>query len=73
MQKPLISLQDSYLEKLKQGKTAVTMRLVTGAEIKGIVRGYDNFTVILLADGHEVLIYKHALSTVSSEEPVLAI
>lgn len=73
MQRSATSLQDVYLEKLMKAEKVVTIKLVGGMEIRGKVGGYDNFTVILLAAEQEILIYKHAVSTITTEEPVILV
>ena len=70
MAQPTVSLQDSYLERLRQTRSKVTLKLVTGTDLEGIVQGYDNFTVVLLVEDQEVLVYKHALSSVIAPEGV---
>ena len=58
------SLQDLFLNALRRGKTPVTMFLVKGVKLQGIVTWFDNFSVLLRRDGQSQLIYKHALSTI---------
>ncbi len=61
-----ISLQDSFLKKVKGDKKAVTFYLMNGVPIEGKVKGYDNFTIIVeeKKTGKDALIYKHAISTI---------
>ncbi|WP_258360491.1 RNA chaperone Hfq [Moorella sulfitireducens (nom. illeg.)] len=70
MNKTQGNLQDLYLNVLRRDNTPVTIYLVNGFQLKGIVRGFDNFTVILDADGKQQMIYKHAISTVMPSRPV---
>ena len=58
------SLQDLFLNTLRRGKTPVTMFLVKGVKLQGIVTWFDNFSVLLRRDGQSQLIYKHAISTI---------
>lgn len=58
------SLQDLFLNALRKGKTPVTMFLVKGVKLQGIVTWFDNFSVLLRRDGQSQLIYKHAISTI---------
>lgn len=58
------SLQDQFLNALRRSKTPVTMFLVKGVKLQGIVTWFDNFSVLLRRDGQSQLIYKHAISTV---------
>ena len=58
------SLQDLFLNHLRKTKTPVTMFLVKGVKLQGIVTWFDNFSVLLRRDGQSQLIYKHAISTI---------
>lgn len=58
------SLQDLFLNALRKSKTPVTMFLVKGVKLQGIVTWFDNFSVLLRRDGQAQLIYKHAISTI---------
>ncbi|UUL83469.1 RNA chaperone Hfq [Sphingomonas qomolangmaensis] len=58
------SLQDQFLNALRRTKTPVTMFLVKGVKLQGIVTWFDNFSVLLRRDGQSQLIYKHAISTI---------
>lgn len=58
------SLQDLFLNALRRGKTPVTMFLVKGVKLQGIVTWFDNFSILLRRDGQSQLIYKHAISTI---------
>lgn len=65
MTKQQINLQDSFLNQVRKENIAVTIYLVNGFQLKGNVKGFDNFTVILEMDGKQHLVYKHAISTIS--------
>ena len=58
------SLQDLFLNALRKSKTPVTMFLVKGVKLQGIVTWFDNFSVLLRRDGQSQLIYKHSISTI---------
>ena len=58
------NLQDMFLNSLRRGKTPVTMFLVKGVKLQGIITWFDNFSVLLRRDGQAQLIYKHAISTI---------
>ena len=60
-----LNLQDVFLNQARKEKVPVTMYLTNGFQFKGIVRGFDSFTVILDCDGRQNLVYKHAISTVT--------
>lgn len=70
MSKNQINLQDAFLNQLRKEKTPVTIFLVNGFQIKGIVRGFDNFTVVVELEQRQQLIYKHAISTIAPLKPV---
>jgi len=60
-----INLQDVFLNQVRKEHIAVTIYLTNGFQLKGMVKGFDNFTVILDTDGRQQLVYKHAISTIS--------
>jgi len=70
MSKNAINLQDIFLNQVRKDKLAVTIYMTNGFQLKGVVRGFDNFTVVLESEGKQQLIYKHAISTVSPIKPV---
>lgn len=59
------NLQDYFLNRVRQEKVPVTMFLMNGFQMRGTVRGFDNFVVILDSEGKQQMIYKHAISTVT--------
>ncbi len=63
------SLQDNFLNQLRKEKIPVVVYLTNGVRLKGVVKGFDSF-VILLKEANEQLIYKHAVSTIVPEKPV---
>jgi len=60
-----INLQDVFLNQVRKEHLPVTIYLTNGFQLKGMVKGFDNFTVILDTDGRQQLVYKHAISTIS--------
>ena len=64
------NLQDLFLNQARKEKLAVTMFLMNGFQLRGVIRGFDGFTVILDSDGRQQMIYKHAISTVVPAKPV---
>lgn len=64
------NLQDTFLNHIRKNKTPVTVFLVNGVKLQGIVTWFDNFCVLLRRDGHSQLVYKHAISTVMPVAPV---
>ena len=65
-----MNLQDIFLNQVRKDKIPVTIFLTNGFQIKGSVRGFDNFTVVIDTDGKQQLVYKHALSTIIPVRPV---
>ena len=64
------NLQDQFLNFLRKNKTPVTMFLVKGVKLQGIVTWFDNFSILLRRDGQSQLVYKHAVSTIMPSQPV---
>ncbi len=64
------NLQDVFLNHLRKQKTSVTVFLVNGVKLQGIVTWFDNFCVLLRRDAHSQLVYKHAISTIMPSSPV---
>ncbi len=70
MSKTTINLQDTFLNQIRKENVPVTIFLVNGFQLKGTVKGFDNFTVILEVDGKQQMIYKHAVSTITPSKPI---
>lgn len=68
--KQTVNIQDSFLNQLRKEGTFVTIFLLNGFQLKGLVKGFDNFTVLIESDGKQQLIYKHAISTFAPSRPV---
>jgi len=64
------NLQDVFLNNIRKAKTPVTVFLINGVKLQGVVTWFDNFCVLLRRDGHSQLVYKHAISTVMPSSPV---
>ena len=64
------NVQDVFLNHIRKQKTPVTIFLVNGVKLQGIVTWFDNFSVLLRRDGHTQLVYKHAISTVMPSMPI---
>ncbi len=64
------NLQDSFLNQARLERLNVTMFLMNGFQLHGVVKGFDGFTVILDSDGKQQLIYKHAISTIVPPRPI---
>lgn len=62
----VINLQDSFLNQIrKENNLPVIIYLINGFQLRGVVKGFDNFTVIIENDGKQQLVYKHAISTIT--------
>lgn len=65
------NVQDVFLNHVRKNKTPVTVFLVNGVKLQGIITWFDNFSVLLRRDGHTQLVYKHAISTVMPGAPIM--
>ena len=64
------NLQDTFLNTVRKSKIPVTIFLVNGVKLQGVITWFDNFCMLLRRDGHSQLVYKHAISTVMPAQPV---
>ncbi len=64
------NVQDVFLNHVRKSKTPVTVFLLNGVKLQGIITWFDNFSVLLRRDGHTQLVYKHAISTVMPGAPI---
>jgi len=64
------SLQDTFLNSVRKSKTPLTIFLVNGVKLQGVVTWFDNICVLLRRDGQSQLVYKHAISTIMPSQPV---
>lgn len=64
------NLQDAFLNQVRKQKTPLTIFLVNGVKLSGVVTWFDNFCVLLKRDGMVQLVYKHAISTIMPSQPV---
>lgn len=58
-----VNIQEQYLNQLRKDHMSVTVFLINGFQLRGIIKAFDNFTILLEADGKQQLIFKHAIST----------
>jgi len=70
MNKVNINLQDVFLNQVRKEHISITIYLVNGFQLKGNVRGFDNYTIVLDNDGKQQLVYKHAVSTIMPMKPI---
>ena len=64
------NLQDQFLNYVRKNKVPLTVFLVNGVKLQGVITWFDNFCVLLRRDGHSQLVYKHAISTIMPGGPV---
>ena len=67
-----INLQDAILREVKRDKVPVTLFLMNGFQLRGTITGFDSFVVVLVTDGKQQMIYKHAISTLAPMKPLKA-
>jgi host factor-I protein len=64
------NLQDIFLTQVRRDRLGVTLFLMNGFQMRGVVSGFDAYTVVLMTEGKQQIIYKHAISTIVPERPV---
>ncbi|MCD7845151.1 MAG: RNA chaperone Hfq [Oscillospiraceae bacterium] len=64
------NLQDSFLNQARRERMPVTLFLMNGFQLRGTIRGFDSFVVMVDSDGKQQMIYKHAISTVAPAHPL---
>ena len=67
-----LNLQDAILKEVRRDRVPVTLFLMNGFQLRGIITGYDSFVVVLVTDGRQQMIYKHAISTLAPMKPLKA-
>ena len=67
-----INLQEAILKEVRKEKVPVTLFLMNGFQLRGFVTGFDSFVVVLVSDGKQQMIYKHAISTLAPIRPLKA-
>ena len=70
MNKQSNNIQDIFLNNARKTKTTVSIYLVNGFQLRGIVKGFDSFTVILDSEGKQMLIYNHSITTITPSTPL---
>jgi host factor-I protein len=68
--KQTINIQDTFLNQLRKENIAVTIYLVNGFQLRGYIKAFDNFTIVIDSEGKQQLVYKHAISTFTPQRPV---
>ncbi len=64
------NLQDTFLNNVRKSKAPLTVFLINGVKLQGVITWFDNFCVLLRRDGHSQLVYKHAISTIMPSQPI---
>ena len=67
-----INLQDAILNEVRRDRVPVTLFLMNGFQLRGVITGFDSFVVVLVSDGKQQMIYKHAISTLAPMKPLKA-
>ena len=67
-----INLQEAILKEVRRDKVPVTLFLMNGFQLRGVITGYDSFVVVLVSEGKQQMIYKHAISTLAPMKPLKA-
>ena len=68
-----MNLQEAILKEVRRDKVPVTLFLMNGFQLRGIITGFDSFVVVLVSDGKQQMIYKHAISTLAPMKPIKAV
>ena len=64
------NLQETFLNQLRKDKSSVTVFLINGVKLQGIITWFDNFSILLKRDSHIQLVYKHSISTIMPSESI---
>ena len=70
MQKTTENYQDIFLNQARRERTMLTVFLMNGFQMRGVITGFDQFVILLQSDGRQQMIYKHAVSTITPSSPV---
>ena len=68
----MMNLQDAILKEVIRDRVPLTLFLMNGFQLRGIITGFDSFVVVLVSDGKQQMIYKHAISTLAPMKPLKA-
>ena len=69
----IINLQDAILSEVRRDRIPVTLFLMNGFQLRGIITGFDSFVVVLVSEGKQQMIYKHAISTLAPMKPMRSV
>ncbi len=67
-----LNLQEAILNEVRHDRVPVTLFLMNGFQLRGVITGFDSFVVVLVSDGKQQMIYKHAISTLAPMKPLKA-
>lgn len=70
MNKVQVNLQDGFLNQVRKEAIPVTIHLINGSQLKGLVKGFDNFTIIMDSENRQEMVYKHAVASITPSRPV---
>jgi len=70
LNKVITNLQDNFLNQVRKEHIPINIFLVNGFQLKGVVKGFDNYTIVLDSEGKQQLVYKHAISTLIPQKPI---
>lgn len=68
--KSTINIQDTFLNQVRKENIPVTVYLVNGFQLRGLIKAFDNFTIIVESEGRQQMVYKHAISTFTPQRSV---
>ncbi len=68
--KSSLNLQDIFLNQVRKDHTSITIYLINGFQMKGLVKGFDSYTIVIESEGKQQMIYKHAISTIQPSKTV---
>lgn len=68
--KQAINIQDTFLNQVRKDNIPVTIYLVNGFQIRGLIKAFDNFTIVIESEGRQQMVYKHAISTFTPQRSV---
>lgn len=69
--KPMLALQDTFLNQARREQIPVTIHLLNGFQIKCVIKGFDSFALIAESEGKQMMIYKHAVSSITPSRPIV--
>lgn len=71
MAKVINNFQDVFLNEARKTATSVTIHLVNGFQLRGVVKGFDSYVIVLETEGKQMLVYKHGVTTITPVKPMI--